>query len=75
MASYFYEDLGVLSIPNFLRAESPQALRRLMLRTNRKMKGYVKYSTPQYVESEGRWYVWYVVKVEDELAVLQGSDE
>jgi hypothetical protein len=58
--NYFYEPLGVNSIPNFVRAGSPMALRRLMLKVNRKFKGYVQFSTPHFVESEGVWYAWYV---------------
>lgn len=43
-------------IPNFLSARSPQALRRLMLLTNKRLGAWHNYQI-QFVE--GRWYAWY----------------
>ncbi len=51
-------------LPNFLRAQSPAGLRRLMAQNNRKHQAYIKYSVPQYVAEEKRWYVWYEVTEE-----------
>lgn len=56
-------------LPNFLRAQTPSGLRRLMAINSRRLKGYVKYSVPTYVESEKRWYTWY--EVTEEMAQLE----
>lgn len=54
------------TIPNYLSAESPSALRRLMFRTNRKHRGFVQYdlASIKFVEKDSLWYVWYFVDIE-----------
>lgn len=73
MASYFQTPLGINHIPNFLRASSPRALRRLMLRNNTRHSGFVKYFNIQYVESDKSWYAWFFV-TEEEFAQLENQE-
>lgn len=44
-------------IPNFIRARSPQGLRRLMLLTNARYGAWVQYQDIQFVN--GEWIAWY----------------
>lgn len=73
--NYFSEPLSISSIPNFLTAESPRALRRKMLINNRKQKGYVHYFDITWHPDEKTWYAWYIVKVENELEQLNEGNE
>lgn len=76
MLNYFSKPLGINTIPNFLRASTASGLRRLMAINNRKHSGFIKYFDFQYIEKEGRWYVWYFVSEElDQLAeTLTGQE-
>lgn len=67
----YSEPLGIRNIPNFITAESPQGLRRKMLRNNIKWKGYVKYFNIQFVK--GKWVAWYVIGLEE--SALQESED
>jgi hypothetical protein len=46
-----------LQIPNFLTAQTPQGLRRLMLLNNLKYGRQYNYFDLQFVN--GKWFVWY----------------
>lgn len=43
--------------PNYLKAKSPDGLRRLMFATNSKYKAWFKYDI-QF--AQGFWFAWYV---------------
>lgn len=60
-----------VTIPNFLKARSLKRLRALMLLNNQKKQSYHFYSTPQYVEKEDRWYVFYE---EDAVRAIQSGE-
>jgi hypothetical protein len=45
------------SIPNFISAESPQGLRRLMLRTNVRLGTRLVWHSIQFVD--GKWFAWF----------------
>lgn len=66
-----YPSTGVDTIPNYLKAQSPRRLRQLMLRNNVKHRGFVEYQDIQWVESEGMWYAWYNVRIEETDEVNQ----
>lgn len=59
MAYNTVSSLGIESIPNYLSAKSPKRLRALMRKNNLRYRGFVRYSTPHFVEADSRWYVWY----------------
>lgn len=46
------------TIPNFVTARSPKALRRLMLLTNKRTAMWHPYQI-MWVESEKLWYAWF----------------
>jgi hypothetical protein len=49
-------------LPNYLRARSPQGLRRLMLLNNIKRGLQVSYFNIQFVN--GYWFAWYNIEVD-----------
>jgi len=55
------------TIPNFLVAESPEALRSLMLENNALLNAFVNYRWIQHVNN--KWYAWYDVDVEKEMII------
>ena len=63
MAYHSISNPGMDNIPNFLRARSPQGLRRLMRRNNLRLRAFIKYDI-QWVDSEKQWYAWYYVDFE-----------
>lgn len=48
-------------IPSYLKARSPQGLRRLMLLNNAKNSTFYEYTNMQWVPDDngGHWYAWY----------------
>ena len=60
------------SIPNFIRAKSPQGLRRLMRRNNLRRRGFVQYNII-FVESEKLWYAWYYLN-EEKMTVEEKAE-
>ncbi|MCA9313774.1 hypothetical protein KDA08_05695 [Candidatus Saccharibacteria bacterium] len=50
--------MNINNIPTFLKAQSPQRLRRLMLNNNLKYKAVFKYDVMQDSKT-GDWYAWY----------------
>lgn len=59
--AYFTKAPSLSDVPNFVSAESPQGLRRAMLKNNLKLKAFVNYSNIQF--ANGRWFAWYVVDI------------
>lgn len=45
------------SIPDYIQAGSPRALRLKMLQTNAKLGGFVQYFDIQ--KSDGKWIAWF----------------
>jgi hypothetical protein len=50
-------DAKLNNIPNFLKAKSPQGLRRLMLLNN--VKSVIQYTYHDIQFVNGDWYAWY----------------
>lgn len=67
MASYFQRPLNADTIPNFITSETARGLRRKMSKNNILQKGYVYYHHIQWVESEGLWYAWFDVALDNPL--------
>lgn len=64
-------------IPNFLRASSPQGLRRAMLSNNARLGAMVQYFSIQQVVEKQRtyWIAWYYEDVQQNSAsILRGDD-
>jgi len=59
-----------LRVPQFLAAQSPLILRRLMLLNNLKAGKQYEYFSIQF--SSGKWYAWFYEK-EDETSLLKES--
>lgn len=55
-------------IPNYLRARSPQGLRRAMLLNNSKTSTFFQYFDIQHVADPqgGYWYAWYFKDVNND---------
>lgn len=66
-----------LSIPNFVRASSPQGLRRSMLMNNARLGAFVVYHSIQAVSEKGKivWYAWFFeeLKNNDEILTKDGE--
>lgn len=60
-------------IPNFLRARSPQGLRRAMIRNNAKLGMFIKYFDIQFVN--GEWFAWYFVEIDPNEEMLKVQTE
>lgn len=74
MAAIFGKTPSLTDIPVFITAGSPQGLRRKMFDTNLKLKAFVNYQFIQYVESEKKWYAWFVAdESQTEEAGLDGA--
>jgi hypothetical protein len=53
-------------IPNYIVASSPQGLRRLMLKNNIRLGGFVSYY--QITFAEGKWFAWFLEDVQDAVS-------
>jgi hypothetical protein len=51
---------NLFEIPNFIKATSPQGLRRLMLAAQRKDNMQYIFNNIQFVD--GAWFAWYIKK-------------
>lgn len=69
MGITYSDSMGVLAAPKFLSATSPRMLRREMIKNNVRLKAYVLYTDIRYVESEGKWYAWYISKPDDSQSI------
>lgn len=59
-------------IPNFLKAQTPHGLRRLMLRNNLSKNVQFVYHSVQFVN--GEWFAWYYEEMKaDQLNEVNGS--
>lgn len=61
-------------IPNFIRARSPNGLRRAMVRNNARLGMFVKYFDIQFVN--GEWFAWFFVEIDanDEMLKVQTKE-
>jgi hypothetical protein len=61
------------SIPNFISAESPQGLRRAMLKNNLQRGLWHQYFDIKQVELNGKtvWVAWYLEKDADEKEIFK----
>lgn len=57
------EGADLRSIPNYLTAQTPQGLRRLMLRNNVKHGMRFTYHDIQFVD--GVWFAWFYLKTDE----------
>jgi len=57
-------------IKNYLSALSPKGLRRKMFENNRINGVEHDYSTPHFIESEKKWYVWFNQKIDLKKAIV-----
>jgi hypothetical protein len=53
------QQVSLKRIPSYLKARSPQGLRRLMLLNNAKASTFFEYTQIQYISDEKYWYAWY----------------
>jgi len=64
------QQVSLKRIPNYLKARSPQGLRRLMLLNNAKYSTFFEYVYIQF--TEGNWYAWFYRDVDsDDIKVLE----
>jgi hypothetical protein len=62
-------------IPNFLKARSPQGLRRAMLINNTRNNTFYQYFDIQLNPADGFWYAWFYKDVgSEDVAVLERAD-
>ena len=66
--------VNINNIPTFLKAQSPQRLRRLMLMNNIKHKAVFKYDVMQDSKT-GDWYAWYQADAEKIINELYNEDK
>lgn len=64
--TYFANRGEITTVPNFVTARTANGLRRIMLRTNTRLKGFASFYSIQWVESEKRWYAWFLEDVSDQ---------
>lgn len=66
-----------LSIPNFVRASSPQGLRRSMLLNNARLGAFVNYHSIQAVQEKGKtvWYAWFFEELKNNDELLKNGGE
>jgi hypothetical protein len=66
-------ELSPHAIPNFLTAESPQGLRRAMLRNNARLGGFVNYFGLGQITLRGRlvFVAWFYDRVESDADLAQ----
>ena len=65
------------AIPNFIKAGSPQGLRRLMLLNNARLKSFVNYfNISQYTDEKGQltFIAWYFEEIESNDTLLKAGD-
>lgn len=77
MGISYFNPLGSDTVPDFISARTPQALRREMFRNNIRHKGFVVYQDIVFNPADSRWYAWYYVKLDttqDQIDVLQGAE-
>lgn len=75
MAYSTVSSLGIDTIPNYLSAESPRRLRALMRRNNLRHRAYIRYFDIQYVATENKWYVWYLLDASSSMLTDQERSE
>lgn len=59
MAASYPGAASPLLIPHYVKARTPEGLKRAMLQNNLKFKAYCNYSNIQFVD--GNWYAWFTV--------------
>ena len=66
-------DLRAISIPNFVKAGSPQGLRRSMLSNNARLSAYVQYFDIQFINEAGRsyWIAWYFEPIQNNDPIFE----
>lgn len=64
-------------IPNFLRASSPQGLRRVMLSNNARLGAMVQYFSIQQVTDRNKsyWIAWYYEDIQSNPKSMMGAED
>ena len=62
------QQVSLKRIPNYLKARSPQGLRRLMLLNNARASSFYEYLNIQFIPDAkgGYWYCWYYKDVDNQ---------
>jgi hypothetical protein len=60
--SGFVRPPSLVDVPHFIKARTPEALKRAMLDNNVRLKAFVGYFSIQFVN--GYWYAWYTIDIE-----------
>lgn len=69
-------EMKSLSIPNFVKAGSPNGLRRQMLLNNARLGAFVNYHCIEQV-SDGKksyWIAWYMEELQNNDPILTGAE-
>lgn len=61
------------TIPNFVKARTPQGVRRLYLRQSSNMGGFLQPVSINF--ANGEWYIWFVAQIRDDDKLLTGENE
>ena len=61
------QQVSLKRIPNYIKARSPQGLRRLMLLNNARSSTFYEYTHIQFISDAegGQWYAWYYRDVDN----------